>query len=116
LQATNPGTFSIAFIQDIQESAEPFTVAVPFSEFRDRGGGTIPHDFSTSSTIGLGVFTSGLFDLDTYDPNFVERFTIGIDAIRIGAVPEPGTGVLWGSCLLGLGCLRRKWRCRKRGG
>ena len=85
LHAFTRSAWAIAFIRDLPLSDEPFTIAVPFSDFEARLGQSIGPDFTNVSSLKFEPVTGGFFD---NEDDMGWRF--GLDAIRIGtSVPEP---------------------------
>ena len=81
MDAFTAGDRGFSYILDIAPSEDPFTVVVPFSDFRNLGNGLAP-DFSTVGALVLNVFTSGLYT--ALDSGIRESFSLGIDSIRFG--------------------------------
>ncbi len=102
-------SWSIAFINDLPISDEPFTIAIPFDGFNDRVGQAIRPDFSDAATLELRAYTGGLYD---FEPD--EGWRFGIDAIRVGpAVPEPSVLPMSLLCFIPVMAAARNARSRR---
>jgi hypothetical protein len=94
LHAFTDTAWSITYLRDVPISSEPFTIAVPFAEFRDRVGRDIRPNFTNVSSLSFEAFTGGFWDFEED-----EGWRFGLDEIRVGpAVPEPRHVI--GVCLM----------------
>ena len=88
LHAVTSTSWSVVYVNDLSESSEPFTLAVPFADFQDRGGRDVRPDFTNVISLEFEAFTGGLWDFEED-----EGWRFGLDAVRVGpAVPEPAPG------------------------
>ena len=88
LHAKTSTSWSVVYVTDLPVSNEPFTLAVPFDDYQDRGGRDVRPDFTNVGSLDFEAFTGGLWDFEED-----EGWRFGLDAVRVGpAVPEPAPG------------------------
>ena len=97
-----PGNSFAHFISPVPTSSEPFTLAVPFSEFQSRGGAPIFASFTRVYELLIDFQINGYIG----SPEDVS-WQVVLDRVRVGAVPEPGSSVMFGGSLLLLMSLAR---------
>ena len=85
LHVLNRNGWHFALVQDLPFSDDPFTLSFPFEDFGDRGGSNIPADVEKVSNFIVEFLSAGLFSPPVPD----EQWSIGLDRIRFGTVPEP---------------------------
>lgn len=73
-------------ISSLPQNSGPFTIAMPFSSFTLRGGAPGVPDFTTMDRMDFDFFFLG-----GDDP---VQWSMQMDRIRIGRIPEPSTGPL----------------------
>ncbi len=96
-ETTHTGTSFFALVAPLVETSSPLTIALPFDSFASRGGGPEGADFKTIRLMVIEFFANGFFG----EPEEL-GWTVQLDRIRVGRVPEPNSIVL---IVLGISCL-----------
>jgi len=103
-EATHPRSSFFTVVSSLEETSTPVVLALPFDSFVSRGGGLESADFRTIRLIKIEFFANGFFG----EPEEL-GWTIELDSIRVGAIPEPSSASLF---VLGISFLlsRQRWR------
>ncbi|NOZ40087.1 MAG: hypothetical protein GXP24_07665 [Planctomycetes bacterium] len=88
-EATHPRSSFFTVVSSLEETSTPVVLALPFDSFVSRGGGLESADFRTIRLIKIEFFANGFFG----EPEEL-GWTIELDSIRVGAIPEPTAWML----------------------
>jgi hypothetical protein len=90
---TVPGLSYVRFFTPVPTSSDPFTMVVPFDSLRNRGSGAVPATFTGVYELLITFQANEFFGA----PDEL-GWTVVLDRVRVGAIPEPSA-----FCLLCIG-------------